>query len=56
MTFQLKLADGSVVTWAGESGEDAARRFVDAHREATVVAWRYDRTPQIRVGFGQIDQ
>ena len=39
-TFQLKLAGGKRVVWEGESGEDAALRYVDCHREATVVAWR----------------
>lgn len=39
-SFELKLAGGKVVTWEGESGEDAAHRYVDCHREATVVAWR----------------
>lgn len=48
--YQLKLAAGRVVTWTGNDGEDAARRYVDAHRDAVVVAWREDRTPQIRVG------
>lgn len=26
--------------WTGRDGEDAARRFVDVHRNETVVAWR----------------
>lgn len=41
--FELKIvADGAqrVVDWHGKTGEDAARRYVDCHREATVVAWR----------------
>lgn len=38
--FDLKLADGQVVTWQGSTGEDAARRYVDAHRDAAVIAWR----------------
>lgn len=47
MTFDLKLASGRVVQWEGDDGEDAARRYVDAHREAVVVAWR---EPRIYVG------
>lgn len=43
MTFGLKLASGKVVTWAGASGEDADLRYVDAHRDQTVVAWRHAR-------------
>jgi hypothetical protein len=48
-TFELKLQTNKVVTWTGQDAEDAARRYVDCHREATVVATRTDRTPQIRV-------
>ena len=40
MTFELKLSNGTRVIWDGDSGEDAARRYVDAHRESTVIAWR----------------
>lgn len=53
-TYQLKLATGKVVTWVGRDGENAARRYVDAHRDAVVVATREDRAPQIRVGYGEI--
>jgi hypothetical protein len=53
MWFELKLAGTSKTAhWPGSSGEDAARRYVDAHRSAIVVAWRHDRRPQIRVGYG----
>jgi hypothetical protein len=38
--FELKLATGKVVEWSGIDGENAARRYVDCHREAAVVAWR----------------
>lgn len=38
--YELKLASGKVVIWEGEEGIDAAKRYVDAHREATVIAWR----------------
>ena len=49
--YELKLADGSVVTWAGKDGVDAAVRYVDAHREAAaVIAWREPRV-QLRVGY-----
>lgn len=42
-TFDLKLSTGEVVCWQGESGEDAARRYVAVHPQATVTAWRYLR-------------
>lgn len=38
--WELKLADGRVVEWDGVDGETAARRYVDTHRTATVVASR----------------
>ena len=38
--FELKLAAGKPVVWEGTDGENAARRYVDMHREAEVVAWR----------------
>ena len=47
--YELKLADGSVVTWQGRDGVDAATRYVDAHREAAVVAPR-DQRVQLNVG------
>jgi hypothetical protein len=50
--WELKLADGRVVEWPGEDGEDAARRYVDGHRDAVVVAVRPSRRPRIRVGCG----
>ena len=47
MMFELKLPDNEVVTWEGSDGEDAARRYVDAHREATIIAWRTRRAPDV---------
>jgi hypothetical protein len=38
--FDLKLATGKVVTWDGTDELDAARRYVDTFRDATVVATR----------------
>jgi hypothetical protein len=38
--FELRLADGRVVSWVGSDGPDAARRYVDGHPEALVVATR----------------
>jgi hypothetical protein len=29
-----------IVRWSGKDGEDAARRYVDCHRDASVIAWR----------------
>jgi hypothetical protein len=44
MTFELLLQGRrGYVTWEGESGEDAARRYVDMHRDAVVIAWRHVR-------------
>lgn len=40
MTYELKLTDGRVVIWDGLTGIDAALRYVAAHPEATVTAWR----------------
>ena len=34
------LANGKWVKWVGTDGENAARRYVDCHREATITAWR----------------
>lgn len=45
MQFDLKLANGKTVTWSGEDGENAARRYVDCHRDDAVVAWRNARGP-----------
>jgi hypothetical protein len=47
--YELKLASGKVVTWSGTDGEDASRRYVDAHREAAVVAWRNARGASLSV-------
>lgn len=52
--YELLLANRKVVSWPGQSGEDAARRYVDVHREASVIAWRHDRTPQIRPLAGPV--
>ncbi len=38
--YELKLHNGSVVTWTGKDGEDAARRYVDTFRKAQVIATR----------------
>lgn len=52
--FDLKLASGKVVVWNGASEEDAAVRYVDCHRGATVVATRpTSEQGQIRVWGGQ---
>lgn len=41
--FELLLQGGKVVSWEGATGEDAARRYVDCHREDKVIAWREAR-------------
>jgi len=38
--YELKLATGKVVRWPGADETDAAVRYVDAHRDAVVVATR----------------
>ena len=53
--FELKLAGGKVVTWEGESGEDAARRYAENHRGVAVIAWRYPKT-ELRIGMIRIVQ
>ena len=41
MLYDLKLAGKrKEVTWEGRTGVDAATRYVDAHRDAEVIAWR----------------
>jgi hypothetical protein len=40
--FELKLDNGKIVTWVGENGEDASRRYADCKGDA-VVAWRHPR-------------
>lgn len=52
--WELKLADGRVVTWQGRDGEDAARRYVDCHREAEVVASRNADRHGLHVGVREI--
>jgi hypothetical protein len=47
--FELKLANGKNVEWSGSDGEDAARRYVDCHRDDAVVAHRPARGPLITV-------
>jgi len=49
--FELKLSNGKIVDWMGTSGENAAHRYVDSHRDRTVVAWRY---PKVELRFGMI--
>lgn len=38
--YELKLATRKVVEWHGKDGEDAVRRYHDAHRDQVVIAWR----------------
>lgn len=44
MRYDLKLANGKVVEWEGTDAEDAARRYVDGHRDDAVVATRVARS------------
>lgn len=56
--YELKRADGRVVEWPGEDGEDASRRYVDAMRVAGkpdgggIVAWREPRHGVYVLGRG----
>lgn len=47
--YDLKLADGGTAEWTGTSGEDAARRYVDCFRDATVIATRLAYSEQFGV-------
>lgn len=47
--YELKLSNGKRVTWTGYDGIDAARRYVDAHRGTSVIAWR---TPRVSLTVG----
>lgn len=38
--YELKLANGKSVIWEGEDAINAAKRYVDCHREDIVIAWR----------------
>ena len=49
--WELKLASGKVVVWAGRDGDAAARRYVDANPAKTVVATRNADRHGVRV-FG----
>lgn len=56
MQCELKLAGSRLaVHWSGESGEDAARRYVDAHRDAVVMAWREVRPLVTTLGRARIE-
>ena len=49
---ELKLSDGRTVRMTGEDGESAARRWVDMHREDTVVAFRRSRRAEDSIVIG----
>lgn len=38
--FELKLANGSVTSWHGYDGLNAAERYEDVFPEDRVIAWR----------------
>lgn len=55
--FDLKIAGkGGHVTWSGKNGEDAARRYVDCYRGATVIAWREGARHGLHIGIKPISQ
>lgn len=41
--YELKLQDGTVVTWSGPNGEITARNYADNHPGAIVIAFRSPR-------------
>jgi hypothetical protein len=47
--FDLLTDKKRVVQWTGRDGEDAARRYVDGHRDVTIVAWRLPRVAEVVV-------
>jgi hypothetical protein len=51
--YELKLSNGKRVIWTGYDGIDAARRYVDTHQGACVMAWRNPRV-DIAVGIPNI--
>ena len=50
--YDLKLDDGSTASWTGTDGENAARRYVDCFRDATVIATRLAYSEQFGVFTG----
>lgn len=52
MMYQLLLDDGTVARHSGSTPEDAARRYVDTHRDATVVATRPSRDARDSIVVG----
>jgi hypothetical protein len=48
-TFEVKLADGSIVQWKGVDGPQACRRYAENHPGVKVVGWRW---PRFSFGFG----
>ena len=53
--YELKLKSSKVVVWEGKTPEDAARRYVDCHRDQVVVATRpYPRHGLFLLGTGRI--
>jgi len=53
--FDLKLVSGKVVTWSGATGEEAARRYVDANPTETVLAFRRADRRGLLIGLRPIE-
>ncbi len=49
--YEIRFEDGSTVHIDDVDPDHASNRAADLH-DKTVVAWRHDRRPQIRVGIG----
>jgi len=47
--YELRLADGRIVTWDGASGRHAAQRYVATCPTATVVAFRLSKRERFGV-------
>ncbi len=41
MQYELKLQAGGAAVWEGRDSSDAIARYLDMHRDQTVVAWRH---------------
>ena len=54
MRYELLTGEGKTVKWEGSDGVNAAERYVDCHRDETIVAWREPRHG-LFVGAGNID-
>lgn len=50
-TYEIRFADGSTAHIADNDPLNACQRAADLYPDEPVIAWRYDRRPQIRIGI-----